>query len=116
MAKTNSKSIKRQVRRSRIRSKVFGTEARPRVAIFKSNQFIYAQIIDDTKGNTLLSASTKDIKKGTKSEKAKEMGVSLAKLAKDKGVTKVVFDRGGYIYTGVIKSLADALREGGLDF
>ena len=116
MAKTNQKAIKREVRQRRIRAKVKGTSERPRVSVFKSNKFLYAQIIDDTKGNTLVSVSSNTLKKGTKSDHAKEIGVMLAKEAKSKGIEKVVFDRGGYIYIGRIRTLADALREGGLIF
>ncbi len=113
----------RKRRQQRIRSKVSGTEARPRLSIYKSNAEMYAQIIDDSNGSTLVSASslkTKESGKGakavTKTELAKAVGVEVAKLAKAKNITKVVFDRGGFIFTGRVKALADGAKEGGLEF
>jgi large subunit ribosomal protein L18 len=102
----------------RIRKKVNGTQARPRLAIFRSNKSIYAQVIDDIAGNTLVSASSRDtaIAKATKSEMAKEVGKLLAERAKAAGINAIVFDRGGYQYHGRVKALADGAREGGLDF
>lgn len=94
-------------RHKRIRATISGTAERPRVSVFRSNKFIYAQLIDDVKGHTLAQAQANDPKK---------VGVDLAKAAKGAKITKVVFDRGGYLYTGKIKALADALREGGLTF
>lgn len=105
--------------RERIRSKVTGTAERPRLAVFKSLKHIYVQVIDDAAGKTLVSASTRDkdsSTKGANSAAAKAVGAAIAKKAKDKGVTKVVFDRGGYLYHGNIKALADAARENGLEF
>jgi len=112
----------RERRRQRIRKKVFGTSERPRLCIFRSLNHIYAQIIDDTKGHTLVSASTldkelKDLKghKGNK-EFAKKVGELIAERAIKLGITKVVFDRAGYKYHGCVKALADAARERGLQF
>lgn len=110
------KTIKREVRRRRIRAKVSGTEAKPRLAIFKSNNFIYAQLIDDTKGATLVSSNGKSQKSKTKTEQAVAVGKDVASKAIAKGIKKVVFDRGGYIFTGRVKAVADAAREGGLEF
>lgn len=103
-------------RKTRIRAKISGTSTRPRLAIFKSRKFIYAQVIDDTKGHTLAAYDSSMSKGKTPIERAKEVGVEIAKKAKTAQITKVVFDRGGYIYTGKIKMVADAAREGGLEF
>ena len=105
--------------RERVRSKVAGTTQRPRLAIFKSQKYIYVQIIDDAAGKTLASASSKDADssaKGANAAAAKAVGALIAKRAKDKGITRVVFDRGGYLYHGNVKALADAARENGLEF
>jgi large subunit ribosomal protein L18 len=105
--------------RERIRRKVLGSEQRPRLAIFKSQKYIYAQVIDDAAGTTLASASSKDGDagaKGANAAAAKAVGALIAKRAKDKGITRVVFDRGGYLYHGNVKALADAARENGLEF
>lgn len=111
-----TKSGQRARRHNRIRAKVSGTSERPRLAIFKSNSYIYAQIIDDTKGTTLSAVSDMGIKAKTKTERAKIAGETLAKLAKAKGLSSVVFDRGGFIYTGRVRAFADGAREGGLIF
>lgn len=103
-------------RKTRIRAKIFGTAERPRLAIFKSHKYIYAQIIDDTKGHTLAAFDSKMSKTKTPVERAREVGAEIAKKAKAAKVTKVVFDRGGYIYTGKVKMVADAAREAGLEF
>ena len=105
--------------KARIRRKVLGTEMRPRLAVFRSLKYIYAQVIDDASGKTLASASSKDADSGTKGANAaaaKAVGALIAKKAKDKGIKQVVFDRGGYLYHGNIKALADAARENGLEF
>jgi large subunit ribosomal protein L18 len=105
--------------RERIRSKVAGTSERPRLAVFKSLKHIYVQLIDDASGKTIVAASTRDkdsATKGSNQAAAKAVGALIAKKAKDKGVTRVVFDRGGYLYHGNIKALADAARENGLEF
>lgn len=111
------KKIKRIKRHKRIRGKVFGTKKVPRLCVFRSNKHIYAQLIDDEKGQTLLSASDLELKiKSKKIEKAKEVGKLIAKKAKEKNIQKVVFDRGGYKYHGRVKALAEGAREGGLRF
>jgi len=112
----------REKRHSRIRKKVTGTTERPRLNVFRSNANIYAQVIDDMKGVTIASASTLDgeLKGGLKSasniEAAKAVGAAVAKKALDKGIKEVVFDRGGFIYHGRIKALAESAREAGLNF
>ena len=112
----NKKTEKRIRLKKKIRSKISGTEKRPRLSIFRSNNYIYAQLIDDTKGNTLASFSDITIKKGTKTERAKEVGKSIAENAKSKNISDVVFDRNGFKYTGRIKILADEARNNGLKF
>ena len=105
--------------RERIRRKVTGTAERPRLAVFRSLKSIYAQVIDDANGRTIVSASSleKDAgAKGANAAAAKAVGALIAKKAKDNGITRVVFDRGGYLYHGNIKALADAAREAGLEF
>ncbi len=106
-------------RHKRVRSKVSGTPERPRLNVFRSEANIYAQIIDDTNGLTLVSASSMDKDfdgKGSNCESAKKVGQVLAQRAKDKGIEAVVFDRGGYLYHGRVKALAEGAREGGLEF
>ena len=101
----------------RMRFRITGTPERPRLAVFRSAKHIYAQIIDDVKGVTLASASTLNVNaEGTKTDAAKAVGEAVAKKALDAGITKVVFDRGGNIYHGRIKALAEGAREAGLDF
>ena len=105
--------------RERIRSKVSGTAERPRLAVFRSLKYIYAQVIDDASGKTIASASSREKDSGAKGANAaaaKAVGALIAKKAQDKGITQVVFDRGGYVYHGNIKALADAARENGLKF
>lgn len=106
--------------KSRVRSIVSGTADRPRMSVFRSNKQIYAQLIDDSKGETLLmvSSKAKDIaeKEGTKTEKAAMVGKAVAEKALAAGITNIVFDRNGYLYHGRVKQLADAAREGGLKF
>ena len=115
-----SKSEKRNKIRRRIRKVSFGTAERPCLSVFRSNKEIYAQVIDDTTGKTLVAASSRDKElakaKGTKSEIAAAVGKSLAERAREAGVEKVAFDRGGYQYHGRVKSLAEGAREGGLKF
>ncbi len=113
---TSQKQTKRARLHKRIRSRISGTAATPRLAVFRSNQFIYAQVIDDTSGKTLASASDIKATAGTKTERAQAIGKDIAAAAKKAGITKVVFDRGGFKYTGRIKMLADAAREAGLTF
>jgi large subunit ribosomal protein L18 len=112
---TQSKKDSRQRVRYAIRKKVSGTSDRPRLAIFRSNKEIYAQIIDDINSSTLASASSKDAK-GTKTEQAAEVGKLIAETAKKAGVKAVVFDRGGFLYHGRVKALADSARDEGLKF
>jgi large subunit ribosomal protein L18 len=116
MNKTSKKTLKRVRRHNRIRSTIKGTESKPRLSVYKSNHALYAQIIDDAKGHTLAATSSKVSGKGTLTERAGTMGTTLAKIAQEKKISKVVFDRGGFAYTGVIASLADAARAGGLNF
>ena len=113
------RKAKRAKRHLRIRNKISGTPECPRLCVFRSNKGIYVQIIDDVNGKTLASASTLDKEVKTKhanKEAAKDVGTVIASRAKDKKIKDVVFDRSGYIYHGVIKELADAAREGGLNF
>lgn len=111
-----SKSDKRTRRHKRIRGKVSGTAEVPRLSVFRSNKYVYAQLIDDDKAVTLASATSKGAKGKGMTADAELVGKNIAAAAKAKGVTKVVFDRGGFKYIGVIKTLADAAREGGLTF
>lgn len=113
--KPKNKNELRARRSARIRAKVKGTEKRPRLAVFRSNRFVSAQLIDDSTGMTLAEAHGRRFK-GTQSEQAKSVGAALAKDAKAKGISRAVFDRGGYRYGGQVKALADAAREGGLAF
>ena len=109
----------RQRRHLRVRRKISGTAECPRLCVYRSNANLYAQIIDDVAGNTIVSCSTldKDVKtKHANKEAAKEVGTLIAKKAAEKNIKTVVFDRGGYIYHGVVKELADAAREAGLEF
>ncbi len=121
VSKENRAAI-RENKHRRLRNRFAGTAERPRLAVFRSNNHMYAQIIDDTVGNTLVAASTleKDVKaeleKTNNVEAAAYLGTVIAKKALDKGITTVVFDRGGFIYQGKIKALADAAREAGLNF
>jgi large subunit ribosomal protein L18 len=116
----NTKLLRRQKIRYRIRKKVSGTATKPRLSVFRSNTDIYVQLIDDEAGRTLASASSrdKDIKaqKGTKVEKSRLVGLAIARKAQELGITQVVFDRGGNLYHGRVKSVADGAREGGLQF
>lgn len=107
---------KRESRHNRIRAKVQGTAARPRLAVYKSNRYLHAQIIDDAAGKTLVSGSTQEMGKDKKMAAAEKLGLELAKRAKAAGVSKVVFDRGGFRYIGRVATLADAARKGGLEF
>lgn len=114
------KSARRQRIRFNIRKNVSGTTSKPRLSVFRSNTDIYAQVIDDTNGVTIAAASTKDkdikAQTGTKSEKSKLVGVAVARKAVELGVKEVIFDRGGYLYHGRVKSVADGAREAGLQF
>ena len=120
--KTSKNEIRERVH-TRIRKKLRGTSERPRLAIFRSVAHIYAQVIDDAKGITIVAASSSEKGSGSSSGKltggnvaaAKEIGKRVAERAKEKGITRVVFDRGGYLYHGRVKALADAAREAGLE-
>ena len=119
MIKKIDRKEERERRHERVRNKISGTAERPRLCVFRSNSHLYAQIIDDVAANTLVAASTLDKEVKTKhsnKEAAKEVGALVAKRALEKNIKQVVFDRGGYIYHGVIKELAEAAREGGLEF
>jgi len=113
---TKNKANRRAKIKARIRSKVQGTADVPRLCVYRSNKAIYAQIIDDTKGNTLLAVSSKGIEKGSKTEIAKEVGKAIAEKASANGIESVKFDRNGYLYHGRVKNLAEGAREGGLKF
>jgi len=122
MVNKKSRAVVRKDKHRRIRNNISGTAAKPRFDVFRSNNHMYAQIIDDTVGNTLTSASTldKEVSKGLEKtnnvEAATKLGEVVAKKALDQGIKTVVFDRGGFIYAGKIKALADAAREAGLEF
>ena len=111
-----NKTEKRIRLKAKIRSKVSGTSKCPRLSVFRSNKFIYAQLIDDLTGKTLLQANDAKITKGTKSERAKQVGKTIAELALKQKISKVVFDRNGFKYTGRIKTVAEEARAGGLKF
>jgi len=119
MVSNTNRKLARDRRHKRVRNKISGTPERPRLCVFKSNSNITVQIIDDVAGNTLVQASTldKEVKeKHSNIVAAKEVGTLIAKRATQKNIKEVVFDRGGYIYHGVVKELAEAAREGGLEF
>ena len=111
-----TKISRRNKIKTRTRGKISGTAERPRMSVFRSNKQIYVQIIDDNAGRTLVSASSKGLSEGTKSEIAAQVGAAVAKKALEAGISTVVFDRNGYLFHGRVKSLADAAREGGLKF
>ena len=124
MVDIKEKREKRKRRHKKVRAKIFGTKDRPRLCVFRSNKHIYAQLIDDEKGHTLGAVSDLKLPKNVKLKKemtrkvaiAYEVGKLIAKVAKEKGIEKVVFDRGGYKYHGRVKALAEGAREGGLKF
>ena len=122
MFKKRDRNEVRVIRHARVRKKISGTPEMPRLCVYRSNKYIYAQIIDDTKGITLVSASSLDaalkgqLEEVSKSEEAKLVGKLVAERAKQAGVNKVVFDRGGYVYTGRVAALAAGAREAGLEF
>lgn len=122
MVRKDSKAVNRLKKHSRIRNRFQGTPERPRLAVFRSNNHMYAQIIDDLAGTTLVAASTTEkevkaeLKKTNDVEAASYVGTVIAKRALEKGITTVVFDRGGYLYHGKVQALADAAREAGLEF
>jgi large subunit ribosomal protein L18 len=122
MVSKKSKTLIREKKHLRLRNRFSGTTERPRLAVFRSNNHMYAQIIDDTVGNTLVAASTlekavkAELEKTNNDDAAAYLGTVIAKKALEKGITTVVFDRGGFIYQGKIQALADAAREAGLKF
>ncbi|NND76576.1 MAG: 50S ribosomal protein L18 [Flavobacteriales bacterium] len=111
-----SKANKRKRIHLRIRKRIKGTAERPRLAVYRSNKEIYCQLIDDINGQTLASATSKEQKSGSKSEQAASVGKQIADLAKNVNIESVIFDRGGYLYHGRVKALADGARENGLKF
>ncbi len=115
-----NKNADRKIRHARVRKKVFGTSVKPRLCVYRSTNYIYAQIIDDVNGTTLVASSSlalaKDVEGKTKVEAAKIVGQDIATKAVKLGISEVVFDRGGYIYTGRVSALADGAREAGLKF
>ena len=114
------KNADRKIRHARVRKKVSGTSLKPRFNVYRSTRYIYVQIIDDVNGVTLVAANSlqmaEQLAGKTKTEQAKEVGAQAAKLALEKGISEVVFDRGGYLYTGRVKELADGARAAGLKF
>lgn len=116
MIKKVSRKEMREIRHDRVRSKVSGTESIPRLAVYRSNKNISVQIIDDVNGITLASASSLKLENGSNIDAAKEVGKMIAENAKNAGISKVVFDRGGNLYHGRVKALAEAARENGLEF
>jgi large subunit ribosomal protein L18 len=116
MIKNSTQEQRRQVR---VRAKIFGTKEKPRLSVFKSNKYIFAQVINDEIGETIVGISEKELivkEKANKTERARELGIALAKKAMDKKIKFVAFDRGSYLYHGRIKALAEGAREGGLKF
>ena len=120
MIKKESRNVSRKIRHERVRKNIFGTKEMPRLNVFRSNNNIFAQIIDDEASKTLVSASSIDkelkLENGGNTEAAEKVGELLAKRAKKAKISKVVFDRGGYLYHGRVKALAEAARENGLEF
>ena len=118
MIKQVSKNVARIRRHKRVRNKISGTSDTPRLCLYRSNKHVHAQIIDDTKGTTLVSSSsiTLKLENGSNIEAAKQVGLDIVKKALEKNITKVVFDRSGYIYHGRVKALAEGAREAGLKF
>ncbi len=114
--KTDKKTTSRKARQRRVRAKISGTAERPRLAIFRSNTALSAQLIDDVAGNTIAAISTSKVSGKTLGEKVVAAGTEMAKLAKAKKIEEIVFDRGGYAYTGNVAAFADAVREGGIKF
>jgi large subunit ribosomal protein L18 len=116
MNTSHTKATLRAQRHNRLRHKVSGTAERPRLAVYRSNKFVYAQLIDDVAGKTLASADSRKEAKGTGVEKATLVGAAVAKAAKAANIETVVFDRGGFQYAGIVKAVAEGAREGGLKF
>ena len=116
MNKATEKKEKRERRHTRIRSRVSGTASKPRLAVFRSNRYVYAQLINDEAGTTMASADSREAKGANLTERGASVGKTIAEAGKKAGVEKIVFDRGGFKYQGVVKALADGAREGGLQF
>jgi len=116
MNKAIEKQTKRARRHVRIRSRVSGTALKPRLAVFRSNRYVYAQLINDEIGTTIAAADSREVKGANMTEKGALVGKTLAEAAKKAGIEKVVFDRGGFKYQGIVAALADGAREGGLQF
>jgi large subunit ribosomal protein L18 len=116
MKTSHTKATLRAQRHKRLRSKVSGTAERPRLAVYRSNKFVYAQLINDEEGKTLASADSRKEAKGTGVEKATTVGTTIAKAAQAAKIEEVVFDRGGFQYQGIVKAVAEGAREGGLKF
>lgn len=116
MEKSQYKNTKREARHKRIRARVSGTESRPRLAVFRSNRFIYAQVINDEIGKTLAAVDSRKVEGKTLTERATKVGEEIASKAKALGVKAVVFDRGGFAYLGTVVALAEGARKGGLEF
>ena len=116
MNKASIKQLGRERRHNRIRKSIIGSSTRPRLSVYKSNRYLHAQIIDDAAGTTLVAGSTKEVKGAKKMAAAESLGAALAERAKAKGIEAVVFDRGGFRYTGRVAMLAEAARKGGLQF
>lgn len=116
MSIVNRKTEQRKRIKAKVRANVSGTATRPRLSVFRSNKYLYAQLIDDTTGTTLVAASDVGSTEKSKADRAKEIGKTVAEKAKEKGITAAVFDRNGYRYTGRIRALADGARSAGLTF
>jgi large subunit ribosomal protein L18 len=116
IASSGARHTQRHLRHLRVRKKVSGTADRPRLVVFRSDKHIYAQLVDDDAGRTIATVSSLKVGGSKKTEKAAEVGKQVAVVAKDKGISRVVFDRGGYKYHGRVKAVADGAREGGLEF
>jgi large subunit ribosomal protein L18 len=116
IASSGAREAQRHRRHLRVRKKVSGTAERPRLVVFRSDKHIYAQLVDDDAGRTIATVSSQKVGNGKKTEKASEVGKQVAVIAKDRGISRVVFDRGGYKYHGRVKAVADGAREGGLEF
>lgn len=116
MHKPRTRGDRRQRRHLRVRKKISGTAERPRMVVFRSLKHIYAQLVDDEQGRTIMTVSDLSLDNGKKSERAAEVGHQLAARAKETGITKVVFDRAGYKYHGRVKAVAEGARKGGLEF
>jgi large subunit ribosomal protein L18 len=113
---SGARDTQRQLRHHRVRRKVSGTAERPRLVVFRSDKHIYAQLVDDDAGRTIATVTSLKVGNGKKTAKASEVGKQVAVVAKDRGITRVVFDRGGYKYHGRVKAVAEGAREGGLEF